>query len=64
MVCVLQFSDTAKIVGCFDTFVQANYYNKKVLFDAIDQVEAKGMASYAKGFEFAFQQFEKVSSWV
>ena len=57
----LQFSDKADVVGCFETFVQANYHNKKVLFDAIDQTFAKGMASYSKGFEFAFEQFEKVS---
>jgi voltage-dependent calcium channel alpha-2/delta-2 len=60
---VAHFSDTAEVVGCFEDFVQANYRNKKVLFDAIDQLQAKGMASYAKGFEFAFEQFIKYDNY-
>ncbi|KAK2185405.1 hypothetical protein NP493_238g03014 [Ridgeia piscesae] len=56
---IAQFSDKAKIIGCFDRFVQANYRNKQVLVDYVFNLKAKGMASYAKGFEFAFEQFKE-----
>ncbi|KAI0212369.1 Voltage-dependent calcium channel subunit alpha-2/delta-1 [Lamellibrachia satsuma] len=56
---VAKFSDKASFVGCFDRFVQANYRNKQVLMDKVFKLTAKGMASYAKGFEFAFEQFKE-----
>ena len=33
----------------------------QVLVDYVFNLSAKGMASYAKGFQFAFEQFEKVT---
>uniref|UniRef100_A0A8C6P352 Calcium voltage-gated channel auxiliary subunit alpha2delta 1 n=1 Tax=Nothobranchius furzeri TaxID=105023 RepID=A0A8C6P352_NOTFU len=42
--------------ACFDHLVQANVRNKKLLKDAVQNITAKGITNYTKGFEFAFQQ--------
>uniref|UniRef100_A0A8C5CG44 Calcium voltage-gated channel auxiliary subunit alpha2delta 1 n=1 Tax=Gadus morhua TaxID=8049 RepID=A0A8C5CG44_GADMO len=44
------------ISGCFDHLVQANVRNKKLLKDAVQNIKAKGITNYTKGFEFAFEQ--------
>ncbi|ELU15917.1 hypothetical protein CAPTEDRAFT_193220 [Capitella teleta] len=54
---VAHFSDVANWVGCFQSFVQATYRNKQVLEQYVGEIQAGGMASYSKGFEFAFNQF-------
>merc|ERR1719376_1533467 len=46
-------------VSCFNTFVQANNRNKKILFEAVDKLEAHGMADFGTAFCWAFDQFEK-----
>ncbi|KAL5014757.1 hypothetical protein ScPMuIL_009027 [Solemya velum] len=56
---IAHFSKEFHIVGCFKTFVQANYRNKKKLYKDVDALEAKGMADYVVGFENAFQEFSK-----
>jgi len=56
---VATFSETAQWLGCFKTFVQANYRHKNVLHRYIDGMKARGMASYSKGLEFAFQKFRE-----
>ena len=48
-------------VSCFNTFVQANNRNKKILFEAVDKLEAHGMADFGTAFCWAFDQFEKVA---
>uniref|UniRef100_A0A8C9XZE2 Calcium voltage-gated channel auxiliary subunit alpha2delta 1 n=1 Tax=Sander lucioperca TaxID=283035 RepID=A0A8C9XZE2_SANLU len=45
-----------KATACFDHLVQANVRNKKLLKDAVQNITAKGITNYTKGFEFAFEQ--------
>ncbi|CAE1276744.1 CACNA2D2 [Acanthosepion pharaonis] len=57
---IAHFSKEAQFVSCFnDTFVQANYRNKKILTKAVENLTAQDMANFKVGFEFAFLQFEK-----
>uniref|UniRef100_A0A673AQQ2 Calcium voltage-gated channel auxiliary subunit alpha2delta 1 n=1 Tax=Sphaeramia orbicularis TaxID=375764 RepID=A0A673AQQ2_9TELE len=44
------------LISCFDHLVQANVRNKKLLKDAVQNITAKGITNYTKGFEFAFEQ--------
>ncbi|XP_072922675.1 voltage-dependent calcium channel subunit alpha-2/delta-1-like isoform X1 [Hemitrygon akajei] len=53
---VVSFNNVAKSVSCFQHLVQANVRNKKVLKDAVNQIQAKGITDYKKGFTFAFEQ--------
>ncbi|XP_034734387.1 voltage-dependent calcium channel subunit alpha-2/delta-1 isoform X3 [Etheostoma cragini] len=53
---VVYFNTRVKKTACFDHLVQANVRNKKVLKDAVQNITAKGITNYTKGFEFAFQQ--------
>ncbi|XP_051775964.1 LOW QUALITY PROTEIN: voltage-dependent calcium channel subunit alpha-2/delta-1 [Erpetoichthys calabaricus] len=53
---VVSFNADAKNVSCFNHLVQANVRNKKVLKDAIQDISAKGITDYKKGFRFAFEQ--------
>ncbi|XP_032895698.1 voltage-dependent calcium channel subunit alpha-2/delta-1 isoform X7 [Amblyraja radiata] len=53
---VVSFNNIAKSVSCFRHLVQANVRNKKVLKDAVNQIQAKGITDYKKGFIFAFEQ--------
>ncbi|XP_078275889.1 voltage-dependent calcium channel subunit alpha-2/delta-1-like isoform X2 [Rhinoraja longicauda] len=53
---VVSFNNIAKSVSCFGHLVQANVRNKKVLKDAVNQIQAKGITDYKKGFAFAFEQ--------
>ncbi|XP_067915283.1 voltage-dependent calcium channel subunit alpha-2/delta-1 isoform X7 [Heterodontus francisci] len=53
---VVSFNNLAKSVSCFRHLVQANVRNKKVLKDAVNQIQAKGITDYKKGFTFAFEQ--------
>ncbi|XP_051889603.1 voltage-dependent calcium channel subunit alpha-2/delta-1 isoform X2 [Pristis pectinata] len=53
---VVSFNNAAKPVSCFQHLVQANVRNKKVLKDAVNQIQAKGITDYKKGFTFAFEQ--------
>lgn len=50
-----------KKTACFDHLVQANVRNKKVLKDAVQNITAKGITNYTKGFEFAFEQLSAVN---
>ncbi|KAF7224576.1 transcript variant X1 [Nothobranchius furzeri] len=53
---VVFFNTRVKNTACFDHLVQANVRNKKLLKDAVQNITAKGITNYTKGFEFAFQQ--------
>lgn len=53
---VASFNSNAQDVSCFQHLVQANVRNKKVLKDAVDNITAKGITDYKKGFSFAFEQ--------
>ncbi|XP_038667413.1 voltage-dependent calcium channel subunit alpha-2/delta-1 isoform X14 [Scyliorhinus canicula] len=55
---VVSFNNQAKSVSCFRHLVQANVRNKKVLKDAVNQIQAKGITDYKKGFAFAFEQLQ------
>lgn len=58
---VSQFNTRVKNTACFDHLVQANVRNKKLLKDAVQNITAKGITNYTKGFEFAFEQLNMVS---
>lgn len=58
---LLQFNSNAQDVSCFQHLVQANVRNKKVLKDAVNNITAKGITDYKKGFSFAFEQLLNVS---
>uniref|UniRef100_A0A671G4M7 Calcium voltage-gated channel auxiliary subunit alpha2delta 1 n=1 Tax=Rhinolophus ferrumequinum TaxID=59479 RepID=A0A671G4M7_RHIFE len=53
---VASFNSNAQDVSCFRHLVQANVRNKKVLKDAVNNITAKGITDYKKGFSFAFEQ--------
>ncbi|XP_077453514.1 voltage-dependent calcium channel subunit alpha-2/delta-1 isoform X1 [Stigmatopora argus] len=53
---VVYFNTMVKKTACFEHLVQANVRNKKLLKDAVQNITAKGITNYTKGFEFAFQQ--------
>ncbi|XP_055796052.1 voltage-dependent calcium channel subunit alpha-2/delta-1-like isoform X2 [Salvelinus fontinalis] len=53
---VVYFNTRVNNTACFDHLVQANVRNKKILKDAVQNVSAKGITNYTKGFEFAFEQ--------
>eukprot|EP00063_Salmo_salar_P029140 XP_014003975.1 PREDICTED: voltage-dependent calcium channel subunit alpha-2/delta-1-like [Salmo salar] len=53
---VVYFNTRVNNTACFDHLVQANVRNKKILRDAIQNISAKGITNYTKGFEFAFEQ--------
>ncbi|XP_006834404.1 PREDICTED: voltage-dependent calcium channel subunit alpha-2/delta-1 [Chrysochloris asiatica] len=53
---VASFNSNAQDVSCFEHLVQANVRNKKVLKDAVNNITAKGITDYKKGFSFAFEQ--------
>uniref|UniRef100_A0A2K6EU15 Calcium voltage-gated channel auxiliary subunit alpha2delta 1 n=1 Tax=Propithecus coquereli TaxID=379532 RepID=A0A2K6EU15_PROCO len=55
------FNSNAQDVSCFQHLVQANVRNKKVLKDAVNNITAKGITDYKKGFSFAFEQLLNVS---
>lgn len=59
---LLQFNSNAQDVSCFQHLVQANVRNKKVLKDAVNNITAKGITDYKKGFSFAFEQLLNVST--
>ncbi|CAH1784579.1 unnamed protein product [Owenia fusiformis] len=60
---IVHFSQKAEyVVSCFQTFVQANYRNKAKFFDAVDSIQSFGMASFANGFTFAFEEFIKFNA--
>ncbi|XP_072290552.1 voltage-dependent calcium channel subunit alpha-2/delta-1-like [Eucyclogobius newberryi] len=58
---VVYFNTRVKKTACFDHLVQANVRNKKLLKDAVQNMTAKGITNYTKGFEFAFQQLSTSS---
>uniref|UniRef100_A0AAR2JNS2 VWFA domain-containing protein n=1 Tax=Pygocentrus nattereri TaxID=42514 RepID=A0AAR2JNS2_PYGNA len=53
---VVNFNTRVNNTACFDHLVQANVRNKKILKDAVQNITAKGITNYTKGFEFAFKQ--------
>uniref|UniRef100_UPI00398F3B86 voltage-dependent calcium channel subunit alpha-2/delta-1 isoform X2 n=1 Tax=Pristiophorus japonicus TaxID=55135 RepID=UPI00398F3B86 len=55
---VVSFNNQAQSVSCFRHLVQANVRNKKVLKDAVNGMQAKGITDYRKGFMFAFEQLQ------
>ncbi|CAH7482276.1 Cacna2d1 [Phodopus roborovskii] len=56
MLILVDFNSNAQDVSCFQHLVQANVRNKKVLKDAVNNITAKGITDYKKGFSFAFEQ--------
>ncbi|XP_024912209.1 voltage-dependent calcium channel subunit alpha-2/delta-1 [Cynoglossus semilaevis] len=58
---VVYFNTRVKKTACFDHLVQANVRNKKVLKDAVQNITAKGITNYTKGFEFAFEQLSMMN---
>uniref|UniRef100_H2MNI4 Calcium voltage-gated channel auxiliary subunit alpha2delta 1 n=1 Tax=Oryzias latipes TaxID=8090 RepID=H2MNI4_ORYLA len=58
---VVYFNTRVKKTACFDHLVQANVRNKKLLKDAVQNITAKGITNYTKGFEFAFEQLTNVT---
>eukprot|EP00058_Branchiostoma_floridae_P011773 XP_002597261.1 hypothetical protein BRAFLDRAFT_66396 [Branchiostoma floridae] len=52
------FNTEAHYVSCFDTFVQANVRNKKVLEVAVLEIGDGNMSDFGKGLEFAFRAFD------
>lgn len=57
---LFQFNTKVNNTACFDHLVQANVRNKKILKDAVQNITAKGITNYTKGFEFAFNQLSNV----
>eukprot|EP00064_Thunnus_orientalis_P001588 superscaffoldBa00000109_g1591 len=57
---VVYFNTRVKKTACFEHLVQANVRNKKLLKDAVQNITAKGITNYTKGFEFAFEQLSAV----
>ncbi|XP_053090801.1 voltage-dependent calcium channel subunit alpha-2/delta-1 isoform X3 [Pangasianodon hypophthalmus] len=53
---VVNFNTKVNNTACFNHLVQANVRNKKILKDAVQNITAKGITNYTKGFEFAFKQ--------
>ncbi|XP_036375727.1 voltage-dependent calcium channel subunit alpha-2/delta-1-like isoform X2 [Megalops cyprinoides] len=53
---VVYFNNVVRKAACFSHLVQANVRNKKILKDAVQNITAKGITDYKKGFEFAFDQ--------
>lgn len=60
----LQFNTRVNNTACFDHLVQANVRNKKILKDGVQNITAKGITNYTKGFEFAFKQLSDVSIYL
>lgn len=58
--CSLQFNDKATHAACFENLVQANVRNKRILKDAVQNINAKGITNYSGGFELAFKQLAQV----
>uniref|UniRef100_A0A3P9CX97 Calcium voltage-gated channel auxiliary subunit alpha2delta 1 n=1 Tax=Maylandia zebra TaxID=106582 RepID=A0A3P9CX97_9CICH len=58
---VVSFNTLVKNTACFDRLVQANVRNKKLLKDAVQNISAKGITDYTKGFEFAFKQLSRAN---
>ncbi|XP_076119357.1 voltage-dependent calcium channel subunit alpha-2/delta-1 [Alosa pseudoharengus] len=56
---VVYFNTNVNNTACFDRLVQANVRNKKILKDAVQNISAKGITNYTKGFEFAFDQLSR-----
>ncbi|KAL2093699.1 hypothetical protein ACEWY4_011011 [Coilia grayii] len=56
---VVFFNTHVNNTACFDRLVQANVRNKKILKDAVQNISAKGITNYTKGFEFAFEQLSR-----
>ena len=50
------------VTPCLTSLVQANTRNKRLLFDGIDQLEARFVANYSEGLEFAYDALETFSS--
>uniref|UniRef100_A0A4W5QAT4 VWFA domain-containing protein n=1 Tax=Hucho hucho TaxID=62062 RepID=A0A4W5QAT4_9TELE len=57
---VVYFNTRVNNTACFDHLVQANVRNKKILKDAVQNISAKGITNYTKGFEFSFEQLYAV----
>jgi hypothetical protein len=46
------------VTPCLEGLVQANARNKRLLFDGIDQLADRNIASYSKALEFAYTELE------
>ncbi|XP_066540611.1 voltage-dependent calcium channel subunit alpha-2/delta-1 isoform X3 [Hoplias malabaricus] len=58
---VVNFNTRVNNTACFDHLVQANVRNKKILKDGVQNITAKGITNYTKGFEFAFKQLSDIN---
>ncbi|XP_077987159.1 voltage-dependent calcium channel subunit alpha-2/delta-1-like [Glandiceps talaboti] len=56
---VVSFNESALLISCFETFVQANERNKNILKEQIKQLTDNGIARFDVGFTFAFEEFLK-----
>ncbi|KAF4525353.1 hypothetical protein B566_EDAN007835 [Ephemera danica] len=48
------------VIPCLNTLLQATSHHKRMLFDAVDQLQEGNLTSYANALEFAFEAFKKV----
>ncbi|KAI7791674.1 putative voltage-dependent calcium channel subunit alpha-2/delta-1 [Triplophysa rosa] len=53
---IVSFNSTAKSIACFDSLVQANVRNKKILREAVHKIAANGTTDYKVGLKEAFSQ--------
>lgn len=56
-----QFNEKASYASCFTNLVQANVRNKRMLKEAVQNINAKGITNYRGGFELAFEQLAQVT---
>jgi von Willebrand factor type A domain len=47
------------VVPCLSTLVQATGHHKRLLFDAVDQLQEGNFTSYATALEFAYESFRR-----
>ena len=63
MLAVINYSLVTSLQVILENITMQFIYSFQILFNSIDSMEAKGMASYSLGLEYAFKQFEEVSQF-
>ncbi|XP_056603968.1 voltage-dependent calcium channel subunit alpha-2/delta-1a [Triplophysa dalaica] len=58
---IVSFNSTAKSIACFDSLVQANVRNKKILREAVHNIAANGTTDYKVGLKEAFSQLSSLN---